>query len=397
MSKKFNPGFDREKAAFIELANRGEGLTPINYLYANEAGFESVLASYYKGGVIDVNMLYAVNIKATDIVTKTIEAKIATIDTAYITNVYSENIYNKEKITTKDLFVSHDLTVGSVTSLATITFHPSLFEVAGAVASFDLGAFTVIAGIMSFTDATSFSVNSPLVSINYVEGALKVGAVGIYSGGLIDINASKIQIGDPTKLGVKTLSITMKPTISMDISTASFSTIAQTAIKIETPDMTITGYPEEFFTKIKIDSNDFLILTQSLGELIFKDTNIGANFELANLELCKIAANYLTIDTTSDTDITSSVLKINATTVDINGTNTTIAGTSCSIAQEAAIGLTAESVNVNAEGTISLNAALISVDSPETIPGIPIPIVGEGVLVAAFVPPLPVSGELIFT
>jgi hypothetical protein len=46
MANNFNPGFDREKAAFIALANRGEGLTPINYLYANEASFESIFGMY---------------------------------------------------------------------------------------------------------------------------------------------------------------------------------------------------------------------------------------------------------------------------------------------------------------------------------------------------------------
>ena len=32
----FNPNFDREKFAFLELANRGEGLSPINYMYAKD-------------------------------------------------------------------------------------------------------------------------------------------------------------------------------------------------------------------------------------------------------------------------------------------------------------------------------------------------------------------------
>jgi hypothetical protein len=59
MNNDFNPGFDREKAAFIELANRGEGLTPINYLYAKEANFESMLSAYITGGTADVFTLYS--------------------------------------------------------------------------------------------------------------------------------------------------------------------------------------------------------------------------------------------------------------------------------------------------------------------------------------------------
>jgi len=320
MSNNFNPGFDREKTAFIELANRGEGLSPIEYIYAGNASFESVLASYLKGGMIDINMLYVTNIDATDIVTVTLEAKIATIDTAYITTIYSDNIYNKEKITTKDLFVSDDLTVGSVTSLATISFHPSIFEVAGGVASFDLGAFTVIAGITSFTDATSFSVNSPLVSINYIEGALKAGAVGIYAGSLMDINAPKIQIGDPTKLGVTTLTISMKPAISFTCNSATVNIAGSTIINLTSE---------------------------------------------------------------ADINLKSPTLNLAAEVLDINGTD---------------VNINSSTVNITGAGNISLKAAgIISVDSPGTIPGVPVPVEGSGVLVADFAPPLPVSGELIFT
>jgi len=392
MANNFNPGFDREKAAFIELANRGEGLSPIEYIYAGNASFESVLASYLKGGMIDINMLYAVNIDATDIVTVTLEAKIATIDTAYITTVYSDNIYNKEKITTKDLFVSHDLTVGSVTSLATVTFHPSIFEVAGGVASFDLGAFTVIAGIMSFTDTTSFSVNSPIVSINYVEGALKAGAVGIYAGSLMDINAPKIQIGDPTKLGVTTLTISMKPDISFTCSSATVNITSSTIInltseadinlKSPTIDLAaefieVGGLTDVDYTTIfAIRANKFFVTTQSLATMEILDTGVGTNFSLDGIDLCDISVNKAIINVTSTATVTSAALDINSTDVNINSSTVNITGT----------------------GNISLKAAgTISVDSPGTIPGTPVPVEGGGALIADFVPPLPVSGELIFT
>jgi hypothetical protein len=151
MTNNFNPGFDREKAAFLELANRGEGLTPIEYIYAGNASFESVLASYLKGGMIDINMLYVTNIDAKDIITVTLEADIGTI-----TTIYSENIYNKEKITTKDLFVSSDITVGTVSSLASATFHTKDFLIAGIVTSFALATFDVVSGFESHDIATLF-------------------------------------------------------------------------------------------------------------------------------------------------------------------------------------------------------------------------------------------------
>ena len=62
MANNFNPGFDREKAAFIALANRGEGLTPINYLYAKEASFESILSSVITGGTAELYTIYATGI-----------------------------------------------------------------------------------------------------------------------------------------------------------------------------------------------------------------------------------------------------------------------------------------------------------------------------------------------
>lgn len=67
MANNFNPGFDREKAAFLALANRGEGLTPINYLYAKEAGFESILSPIITGGTAELYTIYANGINSTNI------------------------------------------------------------------------------------------------------------------------------------------------------------------------------------------------------------------------------------------------------------------------------------------------------------------------------------------
>ena len=67
MANNFNPGFDREKAAFLALANRGEGLTPINYLYAKEASFESILSPIITGGTAELYTIYANNINSANI------------------------------------------------------------------------------------------------------------------------------------------------------------------------------------------------------------------------------------------------------------------------------------------------------------------------------------------
>jgi len=67
MANNFNPGFDREKAAFIELANKGEGLTPINYLYAKEGSFESILSPNITGGTAELYTIYANGINSANI------------------------------------------------------------------------------------------------------------------------------------------------------------------------------------------------------------------------------------------------------------------------------------------------------------------------------------------
>jgi hypothetical protein len=49
---RFNPNFDREKFAFLELANRGDGLTPIDNIGCKEGLFESITANTIKTGTI---------------------------------------------------------------------------------------------------------------------------------------------------------------------------------------------------------------------------------------------------------------------------------------------------------------------------------------------------------
>ena len=77
----FNPNFDREKFAFLELANRGEGLSPINYMYAKDISCESILSPIINGGTAELytiysNGVYAENIvQSQDVQTDTLEAR----------------------------------------------------------------------------------------------------------------------------------------------------------------------------------------------------------------------------------------------------------------------------------------------------------------------------------
>lgn len=74
MNNNFDPGFDREKAAFIALANKGEGLTPIDYLYAIESGFDSSVVSYLKSGRTEVDWLEANNANIMNLTNDTLTA-----------------------------------------------------------------------------------------------------------------------------------------------------------------------------------------------------------------------------------------------------------------------------------------------------------------------------------
>lgn len=120
----FNPNFDREKFAFLELANRGEGLSPINYMYAKDISCESLLSPIINGGTAELYTIYSSGVYVEDIVqskdvqTDTLEARLGTITmvnstttnsdtlnslTGNITTINSSNITNSEDIITNVL------------------------------------------------------------------------------------------------------------------------------------------------------------------------------------------------------------------------------------------------------------------------------------------------------
>ena len=98
MNNNFNPGFDREKAAFLELANRGNGLDPINYIYSTDISCESILTSTINAGTIEFYTAYGQGlyiegvIKCQDLQTITLQASSGTINTLNSTTVNANTI-----------------------------------------------------------------------------------------------------------------------------------------------------------------------------------------------------------------------------------------------------------------------------------------------------------------
>lgn len=229
MTNNFNPGFDREKAAFLELANRGDGLSPIEYIYAGNASFESLLASYIKGGMLDIY-----NIDASDINTVTLEADIGTI-----TTIYSENIYNKEKITTKDLFVSDNIYFGTDSKDSKTLIYGSVeahsgpwsittttMDIKSGATEFALGVFSLDAGVTTMATAGSswvagaLSLNTPELAINAVAAIAPLGYIQMYAGASCLLSAPTLNLGRdyPATLGAITNTININAALGIKAS-----------------------------------------------------------------------------------------------------------------------------------------------------------------------------------
>lgn len=285
----FNPGFDREKKAFIDLANRGDGLTPINYLFADEANFESVLASYVTGGTFDIGMMYVINIDAKTILTNIIDADIAYIDIAYMRQLHINEIFVDYVLVT-EAYVEKKFGVGVRNGKdwpsdqnPQARFYTNQFIVDGSsfnssAASFDLessflvhsetttmtsdaltslaagGIFNISSGLATTIDAGGaillaagayITMNTfGNVTINPNAAFTPCGAVSIYSQNLVEMSAPNL------KLGI--FDVNMGLAITNEILMDSID-----LIKARTTDFTV-----ETSNKIKLDaSHDIEILS----------------------------------------------------------------------------------------------------------------------------------------
>lgn len=76
---------DREKTAFLALANRGKGLTPIEYIYSNTISCKELSAHTFRSAYADIRSINSIEIKNINIETKDF-AEIANI------KIYQDNI-----------------------------------------------------------------------------------------------------------------------------------------------------------------------------------------------------------------------------------------------------------------------------------------------------------------
>lgn len=109
----FDAGFDRKKKNFIDRANKGNGLTPIDYSFIKNLNAQILKVNYIKSGSIDnyyinsyevhvnyleANEIYAGTIRAGKIIVNEVD-----VTNLYANNIYSNNIDNKQTINTSIL------------------------------------------------------------------------------------------------------------------------------------------------------------------------------------------------------------------------------------------------------------------------------------------------------
>lgn len=109
----FDAGFDRKKKNFIDKANKGEGLTPIDYSFIKNFNAQILKVNYIKSGTIDnyfinsfeihVNYLEANEISANTIKVDKIIVNEVDVSNLYADHIYSNNIDNKETINTNNI------------------------------------------------------------------------------------------------------------------------------------------------------------------------------------------------------------------------------------------------------------------------------------------------------
>lgn len=109
----FDAGFDRKKKNFIDKANKGDGLTPINYSFIKNLNAQILKVNYIKSGSIDNYYInsYEIHVnylEANEIYVGTIRAGKIIVNEVDVTNLYADHIYsnnidNKQTINTSIL------------------------------------------------------------------------------------------------------------------------------------------------------------------------------------------------------------------------------------------------------------------------------------------------------
>lgn len=109
----FDAGFDRKKKNFIDKANKGNGLAPIDYSFIKNLNAQILKVNYIKSGTIDnyfissyeihVNYLEANEISAGTIKAGKIIVNEVDVGNLYADHIYSNNIDNKQIINTFSL------------------------------------------------------------------------------------------------------------------------------------------------------------------------------------------------------------------------------------------------------------------------------------------------------
>lgn len=190
----FNPNFDREKLAFLELANRGNGLDSISYMYCKSGSFENILTAIIKGGTAELYMLYAHGIDVKYLEVLQLKAGDIKANTIEVNTITSDTINNKEKITT-DSLTADSIRVKLHSVLTGVTEIAGLCSVDGELTV--IGASTVL-GVMNITGETRIVAPSA------------VGFVRIAAGGNISMDAPTINIGKLPILGLLPVSTSTK-------------------------------------------------------------------------------------------------------------------------------------------------------------------------------------------
>ncbi len=104
----FQSTFNREKLAFLELANNGNGLTPINYIGATEGAFEFINVDNIIAGTIEVNIIYSTGItNLNSISSPVIDVGIANIQTINV-DIIESNLTSAVQFNSPARFYSSD-------------------------------------------------------------------------------------------------------------------------------------------------------------------------------------------------------------------------------------------------------------------------------------------------